>query len=120
MIEVKISSKPTEKNCRCGNWFQHYKNFSFRQITGCVVAGCSKVDIVGTHIVKLDPTDLTTVGLVLHSKPIDSTIYILPLCKEHSESKETLNILPSTKFVIADIKKTCGEGFMTYVDSPVL
>ena len=113
MIEVKISSKPTEKNCRCGNWFQHYKNFSFRQITGCVVAGCSKVDIVGTHVHKLD-------GLDLHSKPIDSTIYILPLCKEHSESKEVLNILPSTKFVIADIKKTCGEGFMTYVDSPVL
>ena len=106
MIPIKITSNPTEKNCRCGNWFQHYKNFSFRQITGCVVEGCGKVDIIGTHVQKTDHKD--------------QTIYILPLCTKHSESKEELNILPSTKFVLADPLKTCGEGFMTYIDKPVL
>jgi len=106
MIKVKIINIPDLKNCRCGNLFQHYKNFSFRQITGCPVEGCGKVDIVGAHVQKTDPND--------------KTIYILPLCKEHSESAIELNILPSTKFVLADLIKTCGEGAVTYIDAPVL
>jgi len=106
MVKIKISNNPPEKPCRCGNWFTHWKNFSFRDITGCPVAGCGKVDIVGTHVQKFESDD--------------KEIYILPLCTEHSVSKEVLNILDATKFVSADVLKTCGEGFMTYIDAPVL
>jgi hypothetical protein len=106
MTKVKISSNPPEKPCRCGNWFQHWKNFSHRFITGCPVEGCGKKDLQGIHVQKLDPND--------------TEIYIVPLCKEHAESKAELNILEATKLVSADLKKTCGEGFMTYIDAPVL
>ncbi len=106
MIPIKISSYPNEKNCRCGSWFQHYKKFSFREITGCPAEGCGKIDIAGTHVQKTDSSD--------------KAIYILPLCTEHSVSTEVLNILPSTKFVSANIVETCGEGFMTYTDSSAL
>jgi hypothetical protein len=105
-VKVKISSIQPEKPCRCGNSFQHWKNFSHRFITGCPVVGCGKKDIVGMHVEK--------------SESSDKEIYIIPLCTEHSVSKDELEILEATKFVSADLKKTCGEGFMTYIDAPVL
>ena len=72
MIELIISSKPTEKNCCFGKWFQHYKNFNFWQITGCVLAESSKIDIVGTNIHKLDPTDQSI--YILHLRPVNYKI----------------------------------------------
>ncbi len=106
MNKVKVVNLPIIKICRCGNWFQHWKNFGHQFIRNCPVENCSFIDIEGTHVQKTESED--------------SNIYIIPLCKKHAASSEVLDIIPSLNFVLADVALTCGEGSASYEQESVL
>ncbi len=82
--------------CKCGTWLDHWKKFSGQSVTYCAVSTCVKKDIIGVHVQKDDPTDLTW--------------YILPLCKAHSEEKgRSLEVGIVYQLISADISSTCGK-----------
>jgi hypothetical protein len=95
-VRVKNVEEYEQNGCRCGTWLDHWKKFSYVKIQKCVVVGCSNIDLAGCPVIR--------------SNPEDNNIYIIPLCKEHSQSKEELKILPSCPFVSANLKITCGDA----------
>jgi hypothetical protein len=52
-----------------------------------------RLDLEGSHVQKEDSSD--------------KEIYIIPLCKEHFESVEVLDIFDDVPFISADVKKIC-------------
>ncbi|MEI6817582.1 MAG: hypothetical protein WCL14_13305 [Bacteroidota bacterium] len=60
-----------------------------------------EIDLVGTHVQIADSEDAHT--------------YIIPLCKTHDESSETLSIIDSCTLVSADILTTCGLETAKYL-----
>ena len=91
----------TKKVCQCGNWLQHWKVRSRGIVRLCVVEDCCNFDLVGSHIQKVDSTD--------------KKIYIIPLCKEHSESTEVMEIFNDVILISANVKTECRTNASTVV-----
>jgi hypothetical protein len=74
------------KECGCRSWLAHWHNHSHQVITVCRVAGCMSMDIKGTQVKKVKANG-------------DRGIYIIPLCKKHSQADGALEIIRGTKLV---------------------
>jgi len=92
-MEVKNCNSPAIKDCQCGSWLNHWTRISGSMVRMCIVKGCNNFDMVGSHIQKVDSED--------------QDIYIIPLCKKHSESDEVLEIFNDIPLVSANVKTTC-------------
>ena len=90
---IKNVLDSTIKVCQCGSWLNHWQKVSRQHIRMCVVPTCTKQDMVGSHVQKVDSED--------------QEIYIIPLCKDHSKSKEPMEIFDDILFVSADVKQVC-------------
>jgi hypothetical protein len=95
MPKVTIINRTSDTNCKCGNWLQHWKNFSSQMVTYCCVITCIKKDLVGAHVQKADSTD--------------KNWYIIPLCQTHNQSTGELYISDIYKLVSANKKQTCEK-----------
>ena len=95
-VRIKNVENYEQNACRCGTMLDHWKKFSYVKIQKCVVVGCPNIDLIGCAVTK--------------SNPEDTNIYIIPLCKAHSESKDEMKIVPSCPLVSANLKITCGEA----------
>ncbi|MFB3851757.1 MAG: hypothetical protein ACE14Q_07535 [Acidobacteriota bacterium] len=81
--------------CRCGNWLNHWKNFSGQKIPYyCPVIGCGKSKLSATFVQIVSG--------------VDSGWYVVPLCEEHSKTEnEILEIDDYCKIVTANVNMTC-------------
>ena len=98
---VKNCDIDTKKVCQCGNWLSHWENISRNKVRMCVVKECCNFDLVGSHVQKVDSDD--------------KEIYIIPLCKEHCENTEVMEIYNDIPLVSANVKKTCRTNSSTVV-----
>ncbi len=89
----------TTKVCQCGNWLSHWENISKNKVRLCVVKECCEHELVGSHVKKAGSDE--------------KEIYIIPLCKEHSESEEEMDIYNDVPLVSANVKKTCRANSST-------
>ena len=94
-VIIKNLVKFEQNGCRCGSWLDHWLKFSYVKVQKCVVIGCSNIDLIGCGVTKI--------------RKKDESIYIIPMCKKHSQSEDEMKILPSCPLISADIKITCGE-----------
>lgn len=86
----------SERDCACGNWLNHWKNFSNHDIPPwCAELHCAQPPEVGAHVQK----DMIA----------DKSWYIVPLCKEHNGKKgKPMILVDSVILVPANIEETCG------------
>jgi hypothetical protein len=106
MAKIKIIIDPTNKQCRCGSWLNHWKTFSQTHIRMCVEENCNGVDLIGVKIQQCESED--------------TGIYIVPLCVVHALSEKEMDILDSCPMISADIKATCGIGGASIVEEGML
>jgi hypothetical protein len=94
MSQIKNAVGTANETCKCATWLDHWKKFSGQTPpTYCVVDKCYHTDLVGAHV--------KVVGW--------NTVYILPLCKEHNQSTETMSVPDGWKLVPANKKETCDR-----------
>lgn len=86
-----------DKNCKCGSWLDHWKNFSGNPLPKfCPEKNCIGKDLVGAHVLKFGSTDKKT--------------YIVPLCSRHNLSTGSISIYDSVALVSANVSETCGKN----------
>jgi hypothetical protein len=84
-----------DKTCTCGSWLDHWRKFSGQAGVICGVVGCNRTDMVGAHVMKVGVGDYAT--------------YIYPLCKEHNQSTETMDVWDGYNLVSANKAETCEK-----------
>lgn len=94
-MRVKNLIGTSPRNCNCGSWLQHWKNFSDQTATICRALGCSRKDIVGAHVQK--------------DVPYDKNWYIVPLCNQCNRLTTPVELVSGTVLVSANISQTCGR-----------
>lgn len=87
----------TQNTCSCGSWLNHWKKFSGQELPAyCPEERCPQKPEVGAHV-QMDSS-------------IDSSWYIIPLCKTHNaETGRALTVNDSVSLVSANVGKTCGR-----------
>jgi len=80
------------------------------QVRMCLVPGCRNPEIDGGYVVKTKTDPIADAGLDLQSRPLDSTIYLIPLCEEHATTLEEFEVADDTNFVSTILKETCGRN----------
>lgn len=80
-------SNTSDRQCSCGSWMEHWKNFSgYRWPSTCSVEGCFKEASLGAHI----------------KRDNDNTVYILPMCDSCNKRTDHFAIKSSAKPVRED------------------
>ncbi len=81
--------------CRCGNYINHWKNFSGRRLPYyCPVIGCAEEELFPAFVQMVSS--------------VDSGLYVIPLCKEHSQERETiLEIDDYCRLISVNVNMTC-------------
>ena len=95
-MKVKNINGTGERDCRCGSWINHWKNFNSGQVaTVCKAKGCSNSVDDGAHVHKI------TIG--------DNKHYIVPFCRTHNLQSNPLwiELNSGTDCVPANRQKTC-------------
>ena len=103
MIKLKSSKETPLKGCNCGNKLNHWKKFTGMQVRMCFVPGCRNSEIDGSYVVKTKADAETNL-------PLDSTIYLIPLCEKHATTTEEFEVADDTNFVSTILKETCGRN----------
>lgn len=81
--------------CKCGSWFNHWRNYSGQAFSYCLAVKCFEKPEVGAHVQKEDASDRDW--------------YIIPLCQKHNaETGKSLEVYDGLVLVSADARKTCG------------
>ncbi|MEN8248887.1 MAG: hypothetical protein ABFS32_08140 [Bacteroidota bacterium] len=96
MTKVKTISRTADKSCNCGSWLQHWENFCGSKAILCSSILCLEGQLVGAHVKKIYLTD--------------SAQYIIPLCQQHNQSENMIEISDNCILVSADPKETCGKA----------
>jgi len=82
--------------CKCGGWLKHWVKFNNGDDVYCSEELCGKRSEVGAHVQKADSDD--------------DNWYIIPLCKKHNETGDTLTIVGEEYLVSANVSETCGKA----------
>lgn len=93
-ISIKNIDCTTQGLCKCGNWLQHWFNYSGQKAYTCKAKGCVNTDIEGVHVQK--------------SVAYDKNWYIVPLCEVHKQHEGNLELEKGTYLVSAHKSLTCG------------
>lgn len=91
---VKNINGTASRNCRCGSWIQHWRNYSGQIATECRARNCSRKDLVGAHVQK----DVSN----------NNNWYIVPFCNLHNQSRTKVELVALTVLVSANVSRTCG------------
>ncbi len=94
--KVKIFNGTSDNSCKCDSWLNHWEKFSGLKADLCSEINCVKMEVVGTHVIKLNSDD--------------RKCYIIPLCKEHSHLFQEIKIDNSVELVSANTNKTCAKS----------
>lgn len=88
----------SQRDCGCGSWLNHWKNFSGQQLSKwCSETNCIHQPEVGAHVQK-DSNE-------------DKGWYIVPLCKDHNaKTGDSIEIVSSVRLVSANKKETCEKS----------
>jgi len=94
-MKVHNINATSQSNCKCGNWLDHWKNFSGQSLPAlCPVKTCINEPEVGAHVQKDSSTD--------------KAWYIVPLCKTHNaQTGKSLELLDSVEFASPNVAATC-------------
>jgi len=95
-MKVKNVNGTLQKQCKCGSWLQHWKNYSGRAAKVCQAKSCIETDLVGTHVQK--DTDN------------DDSWYIIPLCHSHSRALSPVELVMGAMLVPTNVDLTCGKS----------
>lgn len=93
-MKVKNINGISNHSCSCGSWLKHWQRFSGAEtpVQECAKEGCSRGADVGAHV----------------RKDTNGEWFIIPLCQNHNNRAEELDIDSSTSFASANIQATCG------------
>jgi hypothetical protein len=86
----------SDNSCSCDSWLDHWNRFSGQNARICSVIDCYRTDIVGAHVQKYNSTNRNW--------------YIVPLCREHNQSTNDLEISENVAFASANTSRTCRYG----------
>jgi len=94
VININATSGRT---CKCGNWLEHWKNFSGQALSKwCSEKDCIQKPEVGAHVQK--------------DSFYDKSWYIVPLCNKHNGRRgDSLDILETIALVSANVSDTCDK-----------
>lgn len=92
-MKVKNINGTSQRNCKCGSWIQHWRNFSNQIATECRALGCSRKDLVGAHVQK--------------DVDYDNSWYIVPFCSAHNQANISIELVVGTNLVSANKSQTC-------------
>src|SRR5437870_7032961 len=96
-MKVKNVKGTSEKSCRCGSWLNHWKRFSGKTVSSICAVACLEDATVGGHVQKEGSSDRAT--------------YIIPLCDNHNQETEAMEISESkSPLVSANVSETCGQN----------
>jgi hypothetical protein len=99
LIFTELSSKrwknkngTGDRECKCGSWKQHWKNFSTKNwpIT-CCIYGCGNSANLGAHVISHEV----------------SGEWIIPVCDSCNQRDDIFYVKDGTEFVSANKSKTC-------------
>jgi len=83
--------------CKCRDWLQHWRNFSTLPMPSqCPGLSCRELAEVAVFVQRGDAQD--------------NGWYIVPLCKQHSQSQLALEISSFTPLVSANVSETCDRS----------
>ena len=96
-MRVKNVNGTSHEVCSCGNWLQHWLNYSKRPLPRfCSELRCLQRPTVGACVQK--------------EWALDGKWYVTPLCASHSaRTGQTLELAFSAVLVPADPSETCGR-----------
>lgn len=95
-MKIKNINGTTDNACKCGSWLKHWEKFSNQSTGFCQAEQCTRTDVVGAHVQKGGSSS-------------DQKWYIYPLCKEHNQYKDELEVSDTYKLVSANVNETCGQ-----------
>lgn len=95
-MRVKNKGGTSGRNCKCGSWINHYKNFSTGSTLYCSVKNCYERATVGAHIVLADS--------------LDKSEYIVPFCDSHNQQFDGVFEIGDTDLAPANRSETCEKG----------
>jgi len=82
------------RNCSCGNWKQHWLNFSGKNWpTSCSVSNCNNVPVLGAHI----------------RNPNVTGEKIVPMCDSCNKLTSTFDLKGGVTLVSANTSETCDK-----------
>ena len=96
MTKVKTVSGSADKSCNCGSWLEHWENFCGNKAILCSAILCLERQLVGAHVKKVYLTE--------------NARYIIPLCQQHNQSENMIEISGNYILVSADPKETCEKS----------
>lgn len=81
--------------CKCGSWKQHWINFSYKEWPSqCSVSGCTRIPILGAHIVNADV----------------SGEKIVPMCDSCNKRTDYFDLKNGITLVSANRSETCEKN----------
>lgn len=95
-MKVKNIKRPSDNDCQCGSWLNHWIKFSKAKKVGlCKEFTCINIATVGAHVIKSNAKDKNT--------------YILPLCPIHNNliNKE-ISVFGTPTLVPMKVPEICG------------
>jgi hypothetical protein len=96
-VRVKNVNGTSELDCKCGSWLEHWRKFSGSTLPAwCSEKNCTNKPTVGAHV-QMDGA-------------MDRNWYIVPLCDAHNKRTETLELIISPAFALANVRGTCRKS----------
>lgn len=94
------SSKTSPKCANCGDWIDHWNQFSGKLTGDCRIKGCTNKATVGAHVTRPLAKD----------KNLHTHHYIIPMCREHNgKHGEEFDTKDHVTFVWANVAETCSK-----------
>ena len=95
-MKLKNINGTSDNLCSCGSWLNHWQKFSGQSLPAyCPEKDCIETNLVGAHVQK--------------AFSVEDKWYIIPLCKTHNKSSQTIEVLDSINLVPANRSETCGK-----------
>jgi len=89
-MRVEILKSSAMKKCAKGTWFEYWEGHSSKKALKCSVIGCPTASETGAQVIKPSMGNVT---------------FIVPMCSSHAgKNGETMDVMESTSFVLANLK----------------
>ena len=94
-MRVRILTAGPAGGCRCGNWLEHWNNFSHQSAGHCMADDCGNRAEVGAWVQRVDGVDRASV---------------VPLCGACAVRRgDVIQVANGVRLVSAVVNETCGR-----------
>ncbi len=95
MTQIKNINGITKDNCSCGDWLNHWNNFTHKPAVFCAEIRCTQM--------------FGLAGAFVQEIMDDTNWYVVPLCEKHQVATEELTLINNITLVSSEREETCGE-----------